>query len=80
MLREYLDNGHPIMDWRYEKGEWLADVYILQSIPGTGDEWIIIADDVPQGRFVETPETCSLEDAKVIAKRDYQSRLLARSM
>ena len=68
------------MDWRYEKGEWLAGDYILQSIPGADDNWIVIADDVPLGRFVDTPDTCSLEDAKAVAENDYRSRLVAHVM
>jgi hypothetical protein len=65
------------MNWHYKSGEWLADVYILQSIPGADDEWIIIAEDVPQGRFVDTPDTCSLKDAKTIAEHDYRARVIA---
>lgn len=66
--------------WHYSKGEWLADVYILQSFPGAPDKWMVIADDVPQGRFIDTPDKCSLDTAKAIARHDYQGRLLAQLM
>ncbi len=65
------------LKWREEKGEWLADVYILQSIPCHEDEWIVIAEDVDTGRFIDTPLTCTLLDAQNIAQADYESRILA---